>query len=255
MSAQGSAEGVVVAIDGPSGSGKSSTAKGVASARDLWYLDTGAMYRAMTWWMQHHGVDADDAAAVAEAAGRPDISMGTDPAAPTVHVDGRDVAREIRTQQVTAGVSAVSAVPAVRERLVAMQRETIALARSRAAGIVVEGRDITTVVAPDAQVKIYLTASAEARAHRRSGELSGSDIDAVQADLARRDLLDSSRADSPLTQTADALELETTGLGLDEVVAILLELTDRAVAAAGAGDRSGAGKAVGEKQAEGSAAR
>ncbi|MFD0776284.1 (d)CMP kinase, partial [Streptomonospora algeriensis] len=253
MSAQGSAEGVVVAIDGPSGSGKSSAAKGVASARGLRYLDTGAMYRAMTWWMQHHRVDADDAAAVAEAAGRPDITMGTDPAAPTVRVDGRDVARDIRTQDVTAQVSAVSAVPAVRERLVAMQREVIAQARRQAGGIVVEGRDITTVVAPDAPVKIYLTASSEARAHRRSGELSGSDVDAIQADLARRDLMDSSREDSPLTQTADALELETTGLGLDEVVAILLELTDRAAAdtgGAGGPGAAGAAKTAEEKEAE-----
>ncbi|QBI54011.1 (d)CMP kinase [Streptomonospora litoralis] len=240
MSAQGSAEGVVVAIDGPSGSGKSSTAKGVATARGLWYLDTGAMYRAMTWWMQHHRIDVDDAAAVAEAAGRPDITMGTDPAAPTVHVDGRDVAREIRTQEVTAKVSAVSAVPAVRERLVDEQRGTIAQARRRAGGIVVEGRDITTIVAPDASVKIYLTASAEARAHRRSGEVQGSDVAAIQADLARRDLLDSSREDSPLTQTAEALELETTGLGLDEVVAIVVALIDRAVAAAEQAESSAA---------------
>ncbi|MFB9800166.1 (d)CMP kinase, partial [Streptomonospora salina] len=227
MSAQGSAEGTVVAIDGPSGSGKSSTARGVASARGLWYLDTGAMYRAMTWWMQHHRIDVDDAAAVAEAAGRPDITMGTDPADPTVRVDGRDVAREIRTREVTAQVSAVSAVPAVRNRLVAEQREVIARGRRRAGGIVVEGRDITTVVAPDAAVKIYLTASAAARADRRSGELGG-DVGAVQADLVRRDRIDSSREDSPLTQTADALELETTGLGLDDVVAIVLELVDRA---------------------------
>ncbi|WP_084723361.1 (d)CMP kinase [Streptomonospora alba] len=260
MSAQGSAEGVVVAIDGPSGSGKSSTAKGVAAARGLWYLDTGAMYRAMTWWMQHHRIDADDAAAVAEAAGRPDITMGTDPAAPTVQVDGRDVAREIRTQEVTAQVSAVSSVAAVRERLVAMQRETIAQAQHEAGGIVVEGRDITTVVAPDAPVKIYLTASAEARANRRSGELSGSDVDAIQADLARRDLLDSSRDDSPLTQTADALELETTGLGLDEVVAIVLELIDRAAETGGVGEAggfgaAGAAQAAEEKKAERSAAR
>ncbi|GAB3444839.1 (d)CMP kinase [Streptomonospora sediminis] len=243
MSGQDSAEGIVVAIDGPSGSGKSSTAKGAASARGLWYLDTGAMYRAMTWWMQQHRVDVDDAAAVAEAAGRPDISMGTDPAAPTVHVDGTDVAREIRTQQVTAQVSAVSAVPAVRERLVAMQRAIIAQARRRTggtAGIVVEGRDITTVVAPDAPVKIYLTASAEARAHRRSGEVRGTDVTATQADLARRDLLDSSRADSPLTRTDDALELETTGLGLDEVVAIVAGLIDRAVAAAERAESSAA---------------
>ncbi|WP_067974575.1 (d)CMP kinase [Nocardiopsis trehalosi] len=231
MSAQGNAEGIVVAIDGPSGSGKSSTARGVAAARDLRYLDTGAMYRAMTLWMLRHRIDVDDAAAVAAAASRPDITMGTDPSAPTVQVDGADVAQEIRTHEVTQNVSAVSAVPQVRELLVALQRETIARARREAGGIVVEGRDITTVVAPDAAVKIYLTASAEARAHRRSREVRAADVAATQADLARRDLLDSSRAASPLTRTADALELETTGLSLDEVVAIVVKLADEAVAA------------------------
>ncbi|MBV2365263.1 (d)CMP kinase [Streptomonospora nanhaiensis] len=232
MSAQGSAGGVVVAIDGPSGSGKSSTAKGVASARDLWYLDTGAMYRAVTWWMLRNEVDTADPAAVAASAAHPVITMGTDPAAPTVQVDGRDVAREIRTPEVTTHVSAVSAVPEVRERLVALQRDIIARARRQAGGIVVEGRDITTVVAPDAPVKIYLTASAEARAHRRSREVSA-DAAATQADLLRRDRLDSSRAASPLTRTEDAIELETTGLSLDEVIAIVVKLTDEAVAGTG----------------------
>ncbi|ASU83524.1 (d)CMP kinase [Nocardiopsis gilva YIM 90087] len=231
MSAQGHAEGIVIAIDGPSGSGKSSTAKGVARARELRYLDTGAMYRAMTWWMLHQGIDANDAAAVAEASSRPVITMGTDPAAPTVDVDGTDVAAAIRTQEVTTNVSAVSAVPEVRERLVALQRETIARARREASGIVVEGRDITTVVAPDAPVKIFLTASAEARADRRSKEVETDDVAATQADLARRDQLDSSRAASPLTQTEDALELETSNLTLDEVIAIVVKLADEAVGA------------------------
>ncbi|MFC3996595.1 (d)CMP kinase [Nocardiopsis sediminis] len=233
MSAQGNAEGIVIAIDGPSGSGKSSTARGVATERGLRYLDTGAMYRAVTWWMLTHEVDVDDAAAVAEAASRPVITMGTDPSAPTVRVDGVDVAREIRTREVTANVSAVSAVPQVRERLVALQRETIAEARREVGGIVVEGRDITTVVAPDAAVKLYLTASAEARAQRRSREVQSTDIAATQADLARRDLLDSSRAASPLTRTEDALELETSGLTLDEVVAIVVKLVDEAAAREG----------------------
>src|SRR5699024_8294419 len=125
-------------------------------------------------------------------------------------------------------VSAVSAVPEVRSRLVALQREIIAEARRDAVGIVVEGRDITTVVAPESEVKIYLTASAEARAQRRSKETQVSDIAAPQADLARRDLFDSSRADSPLTQTDDALELETTGLSLDEVIALVVKLADEA---------------------------
>lgn len=226
MSAQGNTEGIVIAIDGPSGSGKSSTSKGAAKARELRYLDTGAMYRAMTWWMLEHGVDVDDAEAVTALVERPRIVMGTDPEAPTVTVDGRDVAAEIRSKDVTANVSAVSAVPAVRERLVRAQREIIAAARAEGTGIVVEGRDITTVVAPEAPLKLFLTASAEARAQRRSKEIRDTDVAATQADLVRRDKLDSSRAHSPLKQTADATELDTTGLTLDEVVALIVKLAD-----------------------------
>lgn len=226
MSAQGNTEGIVIAIDGPSGSGKSSTSKGAAKARELRYLDTGAMYRAMTWWMLEHGVDVDDAEAVTALVGRPRIVMGTDPEAPTVMVDGRDVGAEIRSKDVTANVSAVSAVPAVRERLVRAQREIIAAARAEGTGIVVEGRDITTVVAPEAPLKLFLTASAEARAQRRSKEIRDTDVAATQADLVRRDKLDSSRAHSPLKQTADATELDTTGLTLDEVVALIVKLAD-----------------------------
>ncbi|WP_028649270.1 (d)CMP kinase [Nocardiopsis sp. CNT312] len=228
MSAQGGTEGVVIAIDGPSGSGKSSTAKGVAKVRELRYLDTGAMYRALTWWMLEHGVDTGDAAAVAAAVARPVIEMGTDPSAPAVAVDGRDVAAAIRGQEVTTHVSAVSAVPEARELLVGAQRRIIADARAHSAGIVVEGRDITTVVAPDAPVKLYMTASAEARAQRRSKEVRVSDVAATRADLARRDKLDSSRAHSPLTRTDEATELDTTGLTLDEVVALVVKLADEA---------------------------
>ncbi|GAA3976708.1 (d)CMP kinase [Thermobifida alba] len=232
VSGQGRGEGFVIAIDGPSGSGKSSTAKGVARARDLRYLDTGAMYRAMTWWMLTNGIDVADASAVADAAARPVITMGTDPDAPTVHVDGVDVARQIRTDEVTANVSAVSAVPRVRELLVARQREIIAEACATAPGIVVEGRDITTVVAPDAPVKLFLTASAEARAQRRSREVRSDDVAATREALVRRDRLDSTRAVSPLTQTPDATELDTTGLSLDEVIALVVKLADEARASA-----------------------
>ncbi|MBR8744745.1 (d)CMP kinase [Nocardiopsis sp. MG754419] len=228
MSAQGT--GIVIAIDGPSGSGKSSTAKGVAKARELRYLDTGAMYRALTWWMLHHGVDVGDPAAVAAQVERPVITMGTDPNAPTVEVDGRDVAADIRGKDVTTSVSAVSAVPEARELLVRTQREVIAAARAESAGIVVEGRDITTVVAPDAPVKLFITASAEARAQRRSKEVRTGDVAATQADLARRDKLDSSRVHSPLTRTEDATELDTTGLTLDEVVALVVKLADEVAA-------------------------
>ncbi|WP_150242643.1 (d)CMP kinase [Nocardiopsis quinghaiensis] len=228
MSTQDSTEGIVIAIDGPSGSGKSSTSRGVAKVRNLRYLDTGAMYRALTWWMLSHEVNVNDAEAVAALAERPVIAMGTDPNAPTVTVDGRDVAAEIRDRDVTTNVSAVSAVPEVRERMVRSQREIIAAARAGSAGIVVEGRDITTVVAPDAPVRLFLTASAETRAQRRSEEVRTSDVAATQADLARRDELDSSRAHSPLRQTADAIELDTTGLTLDEVIALVSKLADEA---------------------------
>ncbi|PDP88707.1 cytidylate kinase [Glycomyces fuscus] len=227
MSAQDSTEGIVIAIDGPSGSGKSSTSRGVAKARELRYLDTGAMYRALTWWMLSNGVNVNDADAVTALVDTPVITMGTDPDAPSVAVDGRDVAAEIRGRDVTANVSAVSAVPAARERLVRTQREIIAAARAESAGIVVEGRDITTVVAPDAPVKLFLTASPEARAQRRSREVRG-DVATTQADLARRDELDSNRAHSPLRQTEDATELDTSGLTLDEVVALVVKLADEA---------------------------
>ncbi|AFR10208.1 (d)CMP kinase [Nocardiopsis alba] len=226
MSAQGT--GIVIAIDGPSGSGKSSTAKGVAKARELRYLDTGAMYRALTWWMLHHGVDVSDPAAVAAEVSRPVITMGTDPGDPTVKVDGHDVTADIRGERVTTNVSAVSAVPEARELLVRTQREVIEAARAESAGIVVEGRDITTVVAPEAPVKLFITASAEARAQRRSKEVRTGDVAATQADLARRDRLDSNRAHSPLTRTEDALELDTTGLTLDEVIALVVKLADEA---------------------------
>lgn len=228
MSAQGNAEGIVIAIDGPSGSGKSSTARGVAQSRGLQYLDTGAMYRAITWWMLDQNVDVDDAAAVTERAQWPELVMGTDPTSPTVQVDGVDVAQSIRSAGVTTKVSAVSAVPAVRERLVSQQRDLIAAAQRAVGGIVVEGRDITTVVAPEATVKIYLTATAEARAQRRGNETQAQDLAATQAELIHRDLLDSNRADSPLTRTEDALELETSGFTLDEVIAIVVGLADEA---------------------------
>ena len=228
MNAQGNTEGVVVAIDGPSGSGKSSTSKGVAKALGLQYLDTGAMYRALTWWMLTNGVDVDDTVAVSSVVDRPTLVMGTDPEAPAVAVDERDVSAEIRGPEVTANVSAVSAVPEARELLVRTQRAIIEEATRNSAGIVVEGRDITTVVAPDAPVKLFLTASAEARAQRRSKEFRTGDVAATQADLARRDELDSNRTVSPLTQTEDATELDTTGLSLDEVIALIVELVDKA---------------------------
>jgi len=211
--------GLVVAMDGPSGSGKSSASRGVARALGLRYLDTGAQYRAITWWMLRKGVDLSDPAAIAARCGEAEIVSGTDPEAPSIQVDGTDVGEPIRRDEVTSAVSVVAAVPAVRARLVALQRELIG-----AGDIVVEGRDIGTVVAPDAAVKIYLTASPEARAARRSAELAGTTALAQQAAMARRDALDSTRKTDPLSMAAGAIELDTTAFNLEEVIAEVLRL-------------------------------
>lgn len=213
---------LVIAMDGPSGSGKSSASKGVARALGLRYLDTGAMYRAMTWWMLENGVPVEDGAAVAARALDPEIVCGTDPDAPAITVDGTDVSGPIRTREVTNAVSAVSAVPAVRARLVELQREIIG-----AGGIVVEGRDIGTVVAPGAPVKVYLTASEEARAARRAKDLAadpGASVPVTQAEQARRDRLDSTRKASPLTKAAGAYEIDSTELSLAEVIEAVVRL-------------------------------
>jgi cytidylate kinase len=206
-------------MDGPSGSGKSSVSKGVARALGLRYLDTGAMYRAMTWWMLDEGVDIEDPVAVADRSLEPDLVCGTDPEHPVITVGGTDVSGPIRTAEVTGSVSAVAAVQAVRRRLVALQREAIG-----EGGIVVEGRDIGTVVAPDAELKIYLTASADARALRRNNELTGMTVSATKADLARRDRLDSTRSADPLARAADAVEVDTTDLGLEEVIDLIVRM-------------------------------
>lgn len=210
---------VVVAMDGPSGSGKSSTARGVADRLGLRYLDTGAQFRAMTAWMLRHGVDVHDPEAVAAQADRPEIASGTDPVAPTITVDGEDVAAEIRSEAVTAAVSPVATVPAVRTRLLGLQRAIIADALADG-GIVVEGRDIGSVVWPDAAVKLYLTADAAARAARRTAEAGGS-LEATEAGLLARDAIDSSRATAPLTMPAGAQHLDTTPYTLSEVIDIV----------------------------------
>lgn len=217
---------VIVAIDGPSGTGKSSTSRAVAAKLGLGYLDTGAQYRALTWWMLTEGIDVRDPAAVAAVAGRPEIVSGTDPSAPTITVDGRDATGPIRSEEVTAAVSAVSAVPEVRSRLTALQRRTADEARH---GMVVEGRDIGSTVLPDADVKIFLTASPEARAARRSGELQGkgaADLAATREALVKRDAADSSRKVSPLTKAADAMEVDTTELTLEQVIECVITLIE-----------------------------
>ncbi|GAA1729338.1 (d)CMP kinase [Aeromicrobium alkaliterrae] len=216
---------LVVALDGPSGSGKSSTARGVAARLGLAYLDTGAMYRAVTWALLQRGVDTDDAAAVAAAVADVTIESGTDPAEPTIVADGVDVAVEIRSDEVVRHVSPVSTVPQVRTHLVDLQRQVIAAATP---GIVVEGRDIGTVVATDAAVKVYLVADPEARASRRAAEEGGSDTAATAASLLRRDRIDSTRATSPLAKADDAVEIDTTFLTLDEVIGQIVALAEEA---------------------------
>jgi CMP/dCMP kinase len=208
--------GCVVAVDGPSGSGKSTVSRRLASALGARYLDTGAMYRAVTWAVLRAGVDPGDTAGVAAVCARSRLDVGTDPNVPSIRVNGVPVDGPIRGVDVTAAVSAVAAVPAVRAALVAQQREIIAAAGH----IVVEGRDIGTVVAPGADLKVYLTASVDERARRRSGE-NRADVDTTAADLRRRDRLDSTRAADPLRRAPDAVELDTTKLGIDEVVSRL----------------------------------
>ncbi len=211
----------MVAVDGPSGSGKSTVSRKLAVAIGARYLDTGAMYRAVTWAVLRDGVDPADAESVAKVAAGIDLFLGTDPLSPHVRVDGVPVDTDIRGPDVTGSVSAVSAIPAVRQVMVARQREIISTARR----IVVEGRDIGGVVAPDADLKVFLTASAGERARRRSLETS-SDLRATADDMARRDRLDSTRTADPLRQAPGAVELDTTALGIDEVVATLRDMLD-----------------------------
>jgi CMP/dCMP kinase len=219
------ARGIVVAIDGTSGSGKSSTSRGVAHRLGLRYLDTGAMYRAMTWWMLRHGVDVHDPEAVAARSDEPRIECGTDPLVPTITVDGEDVATAIRLPAVNAAVSPVSAVPAVRARMVRVQRRLIDEAMD-GPGIVVEGRDIGSVVWPEAPVKVYLSADASARATRRAAEEGGSDVGATEASLLARDRIDSGRAVSPLLMAEGAVHIDTTPYPLHEVIEQIVALVD-----------------------------
>jgi cytidylate kinase len=219
---------VVIAVDGTAGAGKSTTSRGVARGLGLRYLDTGAMYRAVTWEMLRSGTPVDDPSAVAARAAQVSLRSTTDPDHPTIALDGVDVSREIRTDGVTAAVSQVSAVPEVRALMVARQRHEIGTG-----GIVVEGRDIGTVVAPEADLKIFLTADPAARARRRAGELTPShnrDLGFVQSDLARRDTADSSRAVSPLSVADDAVTIDSTYLSLDDVVDAIVGLARERVA-------------------------
>jgi cytidylate kinase len=222
-----SPKSLVVAIDGPAGSGKSTVARAVSEALGLPALDTGAMYRAVTWAVLDAGIDPADTAAVTALTRRLDLDVG-----PPVRVGDRDINDAIRTADVSGAVSTVAAIPEVRVVLVAAQREWIAVH----GGGVVEGRDIGTVVAPDALLKIYLVASEEERARRRQrqddvAEASG-DLDATQAAIRRRDAIDSGRAASPLAAADDAVILDTTGLSVEGVVEEILRRYRAALEAA-----------------------
>ena len=216
-----------MAVDGPSGSGKSTVSRRLAKALDAAYLDTGAMYRAVTWAVLRAGVDLADPDAIAKVAAEVRLESGTDPDHPYIRADGVAVDQPIRGPAVTKAVSTVAAVPAVRRQLVAEQRRIIAAADR----IVVEGRDIGQVVAPDADLKVFLTASAAERARRRS-EQDATDREATAADLARRDQLDSTRATDPLRRAEDAIELDTTGMDIDAVVDRLRALVAERVSGA-----------------------
>ena len=199
----------VIAIDGPAGSGKSTVARALAERLGLEYLDTGAMYRAVTFAALRHGLDPADQAPVAELARRIDISIGEE-----VVVDGVDASIEIRGPAVTSAVSLVANNPEVRTELVSRQREWANLRK----GGVLEGRDIGTVVFPDAAAKVYLSARPEVRAQRRAKEVTDLDYETVAADLVRRDTLDSGREHDPLREADDAVHVDTSDLSVAEIV-------------------------------------
>lgn len=216
---------MIVAIDGPAGSGKSTVARALAAREHLTYLDTGAMYRAVTCAALERGVDVSDADAVAALARGLDISLTAGAGGERLTIDGEDLTAQIRTPEVDANVSAVAAVPAVRESMVALQRKA-----AEAGDVVAEGRDIGTVVFPAAEVKVYLSADPSARALRRAVQRQGGDtakdasaqVDAaetaaIEAELVARDKADSTREASPLRPAADAVHIDSTDLTVDEV--------------------------------------
>ncbi|MDN5789948.1 MAG: (d)CMP kinase [Micrococcales bacterium] len=220
----------VVAIDGPSGSGKSSVSKRVARELDFAYLDTGAMYRALTWWCLEQDVDLGDADAVAAAALAFPLEIGTDPDDPTVRVAGHDITTPIRETRISTQVSAVAANLRVRESMRRLQRRLIAEAGT-GRGIVAEGRDITTVVAPEAPVRILLTASEEARLARRSTELHG-DADDESVAATRPQIIDRDRADGAVSQFTIAADgvmtIDTSDVDFDGSVEAVLQVVSAA---------------------------
>lgn len=219
---------LVVAIDGPSGSGKSTVARGAAQALGLRYLDTGSMYRAITWLALRDHVALGDGERLAQLAGTASIEVNADPIVAAIRIEGTDVTELVRGAEVTSAVSTVSAVPDVRSALVARQREIIG-----DGGIVVEGRDIGTTVAPHAPVKVFLTADETTRARRRTSQdglaSTPTTVAGTAADLARRDAADSSRKASPLTQAPDALVVDSSVLTAAEVIALIVERAETVV--------------------------
>lgn len=212
----------VIAIDGPAGSGKSTVGRLLAARLDLTYLDTGAMYRAVAFAAIRQGIDPDEPGAVAALARAIDIQVDDR----GVRVDDVDATVEIRGPEVTRAVSMVAANSEVREELRTRQR---AWALERGGGVI-EGRDIGTVVFPDALLKVYLTASVEVRASRRAKEMTDLDYDDVAADIARRDAADSGRADSPLATAGDAVTVDTSELSIEGAVDLLADLVEERAA-------------------------
>jgi cytidylate kinase len=223
--------GFVIAIDGPSGSGKSSVSKQVARTLGYGYLDTGAMYRALTWWCLNRDVDLTDPDAITRAAADFPLAIGTDPDAPTVTVDGTDVGAAIRETRISTNVSAVATVIPVREILRDLQRRLVSEAGAASGGVVAEGRDITTVVAPDAPVRILLTASEEARLARRSKELHG-DAEEHSVAATRSQIVDRDKADSRVSQFTVAADgvttVDTSHLDFEGSVAAVLAVVEAA---------------------------
>lgn len=220
----------IIAIDGPAGAGKSTVAKAVAERLGYLYIDTGAMYRAVAYKCLQAGIPISDAKAVVALGMRTEISLANIDGELHVYADGEDVTQAIRSPQVTRASSPISAIPGVRKRLVELQRNMAA-----AGGVVMEGRDIGTVVFPNAEIKIFLTASAEERARRRVRQMEESglkaDPDKIAAEMRERDLRDSTRTDAPLSMAPDAVLLDTDGLSVDQVVDAIVAIHNQKLAA------------------------